>query len=571
MNSHILNLIALQKFVANRSISSDDNLFEKFRNFYFLFGFILILFAPNLFIKVLSAQALPGSPSPIQGNSVAQPSPTNYQLNMLQNSAYSSLTQSFAPETYIVGPGDVLFISIFSQTYSSFQVAITPEGKLILPRLAEIVVKRLTIPEVRDSVHRTLLKTYRKAEISVSLVTMRTFEIDVLGEVSLPSKIRVSAADRVSDAITRSPALLDKASLRQVKLRRSNPDTIHKLDIFRFYRLTDNRDNMYLREGDVLLVERRVEDVISVLGDVKYPDRYEFVPGDSLFTLLRLAGGVLESTANLDSVEIIRFNSDRRTTRSLFVSIRGWNIEQNLPLERNDIVIVRRLPLLFPEQTIEIKGYAFVPGTYRIEKGKTTLKEALQLAGGIRPDGSLEEASLYRPKVMRGDVEISSLGEKADLENEEVQYLAARKREPKGKMTVNFKKLFQDNDTTQNILIEPGDIIEIPYYKPYVNVIGRVLYPGNIPFHSGKTIDDYIKAAGGYGKRALKDEVLVLKPNTGDLLEGDAVGEIEPSDIILVQEKMKSTFWKDFVTIFFQISGIIGAIATTYFVIQNVR
>lgn len=470
------------------------------------------------------------------------------------------------PKDYIVGAGDVLLIAIFSQTYTTYQLPVTPSGTLIIPRLKEISVRGLTLDKTQEVLNREFAKVYRNADVTVSLISLRSFYVDVVGEVSVPTRLLVNAATRLSDVISQSP-ILQNASLRQVRLRRFNPDTVLTLDVFRYYRLLDNSDNPYLQENDIIQVSKQTKGV-TIYGEVKYPGGYEFVEGDSLYTLFKLAGGLLES-AILDSVDIIRYFPDQLRTYTFSVDVRGFPPSSNVPLQDGDRVQVRRIPLWRPDETVLVQGRVRVPGYYRIEKGKTRLRDIIERAGGFLELASLEEATLVRPKAIRPAIDLSTI-KQIDLEDPEYQYAVARQREdPKGKIVVNFKKLFLENDESQNILLEEGDIITIPLFRNYVNVIGRVALPGNVEYKKGADLKYYIKKAGGFTERAQKGDVKILKPYSGDLLDADDVEDIEPSDVILVQEKPKSQFWTRSWEIFRDVVVVIGGVATTLLLIRN--
>ncbi|MFQ3596810.1 MAG: SLBB domain-containing protein [Chloroherpetonaceae bacterium] len=470
------------------------------------------------------------------------------------------------PKNYIVGAGDFLLIAIFSQTYTTYQLPVTPSGTLIIPRLKEISVQGLSIDKVQTLLAKEFAKVYRSADVTVSLISLRSFYVDIVGEVSVPTRLLVNAATRLSDVISQSP-ILQNASLRQIRLKRSNPDTLMTVDIFRYYRLLDNSDNPYLQENDIIQVSKQVKST-TIYGEVKYPGSYEFIESDSLYTLLKLAGGLLES-AILDSVDIIRYLPDQLHTYTFSVTVRGFPPSSNVPLRDGDRIQVRRIPLWRPDETVLVQGRVKVPGYYRIEKGRTRLRDIIERAGGFLELASLEEASLVRPKAIRKEIDLSTI-KQVDLEDPEYQYAVARQREdPKGRITVDFKKLFFQNDDSQNVILEEGDVITIPLFRDYVNVIGRVARPGNINYVKGEGIKYYIQKAGGFTERALKSDIKVLKPNTGDLFDADDVDEIDPSDVILVQEKPKSQFWTRSWEIFRDSIVIAGSIATTLLLIRN--
>ena len=524
-----------------------------------------------LFCNLLFAQEI-GLPSSV-GSTPTAPAASSNLMFGTPSSGTASLSNAnkitlpnAVPKNYIIGAGDFLLIAIFSQTYTTYQVPVTPSGTLIIPRLKEISVQGLTIDQVQERLTREFSKVYRSAEVSVSLISLRNFYVDIVGEVSVPTRLLVNAATRVSDVISQSP-ILQNASLRQVRLKRFNPDTLMTLDVFRYYRLLDNSDNPYLQENDIIQVSKQTKSV-TIYGEVKYPSSYEFVEGDSLYTLFKLAGGLLES-AILDSVDIIRYFPNQLSTYTFSVNVRNFPSSSNIPLQDGDRVQVRRIPLWRPDETVLVQGYVRVPGYYRIEKGITRLRDVIYQAGGFLPEASLEEATLVRPKAVRKAIDLSTIRQ-IDLEDTEYQYAIARNREdPKGRITVDFKKLFLQNDDSQNILLEEGDIITIPLFRNYVNVIGRVVRPGNVYYEKGAGVKYYIQKAGGFTERAKKSDIKILKPNSGDLLDADDVDEIEPSDVILVQEKPKSQFWTRTWEIFRDFIGVIGGISTTILLIRN--
>ncbi|MDW8020174.1 MAG: SLBB domain-containing protein, partial [Chloroherpetonaceae bacterium] len=134
----------------------------------------------------------------------------------------------------------------------------------------------------------------------------------------------------------------------------------------------------------------------------------------------------------------------------------------------------------------------------------------------------------------------------------------------------NFKTLMQEKVESENIVLEPNDIIEVPRFQNYINVIGRVIEPGNVEYQPNLTIKDYIALAGGLGKRADEGRISVIKPNTGDVIEASKVKVIEPGDTILVPELPRKTWLQSAWEIFRDGVVVIGSIATTTLVILTI-
>lgn len=114
---------------------------------------------------------------------------------------------------------------------------------------------------------------------------------------------------------------------------------------------------------------------------------------------------------------------------------------------------------------------------------------------------------------------------------------------------LNFEKLFQDGDLSQNIPIEPGDCLYFPSTTVReVYVVGEVRLPGPVTFIPGMTIMAAISSRAGYSDRAFKKRVLVIRGSlnhpeihavdTGAILAGDAPDfMLQPKDVIFVNSR----------------------------------
>jgi protein involved in polysaccharide export with SLBB domain len=80
------------------------------------------------------------------------------------------------------------------------------------------------------------------------------------------------------------------------------------------------------------------------------------------------------------------------------------------------------------------------------------------------------------------------------------------------RIPLNFEKLFQEGDLTQNIAVEPGDYLFFPSTSmKEVYVVGEVRLPGPVTYTSDLSIIGAIAARGGYTDRAYKARVVVVR------------------------------------------------------------
>jgi protein involved in polysaccharide export with SLBB domain len=117
------------------------------------------------------------------------------------------------------------------------------------------------------------------------------------------------------------------------------------------------------------------------------------------------------------------------------------------------------------------------------------------------------------------------------------------------RIPLNFEKLFQEGDLSQNLPIEPGDYIYFPTTNTKeVYVVGEVRLPGTVTHTSDLTIIGAITARGGYTDRAYKARVLVVRGSinnpelfavdTHAILDGRMQDfKLQPKDIIYVNSR----------------------------------
>ncbi|MFQ6115061.1 MAG: SLBB domain-containing protein, partial [bacterium] len=134
-----------------------------------------------------------------------------------------------------------------------------------------------------------------------------------------------------------------------------------------------------------------------------------------------------------------------------------------------------------------------------------------------------------------------------------------KSREQRGVVVVDFKRLFNEHDLSQDIILKPMDIVRIPKVRNTVTVSGAVENPGSVIYKPEMDIDYYIAQAGGYTLEARKSKVRLIKGDTGVWLRPDEVDEIKPGDAVWVPEKPERDWWglfKDFMTVTAQIATV---------------
>lgn len=511
---------------------------------------------------------------PVAGASASGAASADSALNDIlspQNPPILSVDQllqgTLSSEEYIVGPGDGFLINIWGRRNDRFPATITPEGKLIIPQVGELAVAGLTLQQLRDHLAAELKRYFFDIRVTATLIQLRSFQTYVLGEVNRPGVYAARAVDRVSQLIAKAGGLRIGASARAVQIQRDGK-VVGGADLLRFNQEAVLSDNPFVKDGDVLFVPHQTASV-SVFGAVWEAGSYELRAGDTVRELIRLAKG-LKPEALRAQVELVRFTPDHLSTHRSFLDLsdttgQGWQT----PLQPDDRLFVRSIPKWNEKQAVIVIGEARFPGVYVIQQDSTTLTEIIDRVGGFTP-----EASLIASYVLRQDTTVTidreferlKLVPVADMTPGEYEYFKMKSRERPGVMAVNFKRLFNDHDRTENITLKDGDRVVIPKNFETINVSGQVAAPGAVIFDPGLRVNDYIVRAGGFAWNARRGKTRVIKARTGEWLWAKDVQRLDPGDTIWVPERPYHDWWN----IVIQSMAVAGQAATVYLLFDTV-
>ncbi|MFH1010206.1 MAG: SLBB domain-containing protein [bacterium] len=457
------------------------------------------------------------------------------------------------PETFQLGPGDLLSIYLWRPTVTQFPVRVNAEGQAVIPTVGPVEVTGMSLADAKEAMLRKVCERFTGAELTISLDEVRTFRVHVCGAVTMPGSYLVPATARVADAIFLAGGLLRRpraewdttsvavASERRIQVFAANrPDSPRPADLLLFEKAGRTQANPYLRDGDIVRIPFKEEKVseVGVFGGVFAPDLFEYAPGNNLTDLIDLAGGI-RSSARLFASYLVRADG-RRVTVSDSAALKT----EVQPGDRLYVPMKHDPPRF---GTVSLKGEIAQPGSYPIEIGKTTLSQVLKEAGGWLSSAAINSARLIRAPSEFRDAEKGRLlrfrgagnfVEKSDVENE---LTAAYERWLGTTVVLDLSRL-DEND----IVLQDGDVLEIPKQPLGIRMLGYVHQAGETPYHPGWDLNDYLEAVGGMNRGGWKSRTQVVKASTGNIVLYSSEVRLDPGDIIFVPLKPPGTTWNQF-------------------------
>jgi polysaccharide biosynthesis/export protein len=454
---------------------------------------------------------------------------------------YELLTQLVDRQSYVLGPGDRLEISLVGELNRSHSAMVSPEGTLVLPGMGVVAVGGETLDVAQDRVSRLVSRFYRNVEVHVTLSDVRRFRVFVVGDPSVRGTQVATSATRVSEVV---PTRTGEGVMRRnVIVRRMNGDSIIA-DLQGFQQTGDLSRNPLLREGDVIVVPA-IDRTVQVVGRLRYPGLYEYREGESLASLLSIAngGGPFPSDAG-DSVRVTRFaEGERREVLALSRVDADGGTGAALSMQPFDAVFVPGTANFREQPTATIRGQVARPGTYPIRQDTTTVRELIAMAGGLTQNASLIGARLQRDSAEAGNAALERLAAiPEELRSpEERQILQISAAGEHRSVVTNFEQLFARGEDATDQRLWGSDLVTVPRRRDEVLVLGAVHTPGIVGYAPGQRIAEVVDRAGGYTRRANRRGAVVLRARTGARLNASEVGGIEPGDAVVVPYRERVT------------------------------
>lgn len=320
---------------------------------------------------------------------------------------------------YVLGPGDTIEILLFGDPDLSRTVTIKPDGTIALPLVGEVKASGITTSQL--AAH--LVKLYSKYKKAPSItVVVREFRVDrmyILGQVSRPGEYQIRPGLGILELLASAGGPTNRADLAKAVIIRGGKETI-QLDLLTALAKSKSPD-VQVMAGDVLFLPETDRRMV-VLGQVNRPGSYDLLEGQRVTDLIAAAGGVTQRAAT--GAFLVRGTA--QVPVDLQKALSG-TIEANVQLKTGDMLVVPE-----HQNRIAVLGAVKSPGTYDLVDG-TKLIDAIAMAGGHSERGNLGQVVVIR------------------LEGGATKTI-----------TANVDNALKQQDMTQNVLLQRGDVVFVP-------------------------------------------------------------------------------------------------------------
>lgn len=335
--------------------------------------------------------------------------------------------------SYTLGSGDIVNIDIFRVEQYSGDAQVAIDGTLNLPLVGKVNVNGLTVEQAAQRLSDQYGQYLRRPIITVSVSDRRPLQIAIAGEVGRPGSYTITQnatqlSSRLSQLIETAGGITQAADLTGVRISRAQSDGSRQemaVNLLALIKDGDLSQDMTLRDGDSI-----------------------FIPTSQV----PLANSALIADAS--------FSSD-----------------DSQPIN------------------IAVIGEVYRPGPHTLQGGGSntqspnTITQALQTAGGIKPQADIRSVQVVRP-TRSGNPQV---------------------------FEANLRDLLETGDISQDAILQAGDTVFVPTataltpaevnqaasvsFSPdtvRVNIVGEVKRPGTVEVPPNTPLSQAILAAGGF-------------------------------------------------------------------------
>lgn len=226
-----------------------------------------------------------------------------------------------ADDTYKLGEGDVVRLTIYQRPDLSVESRIGPQGRFYVPGGGKITLQGVTIPDAEQQIAALLAHTGAapNAQVDLQVINFGARKVSVFGFVGKPGAYALDRVMKLSELIAQAGGILPDGSHNVILLRRDSKGNVNRMTVNMREIIADGQvaNDPEVQGGDIVTVERSPR--VYVYGAVNRPGAYNLEKGMTPLQVLSLAGGLTQVGSDR-RLEVVR-KGENGKARSLRVGL----------------------------------------------------------------------------------------------------------------------------------------------------------------------------------------------------------------------------------------------------------
>ena len=356
--------------------------------------------------------------------------------------------------------------------------------------------------------------------------------VSISGALFRPGEYELDAGLTLKGLVKKAEGLKEDAFLNRGYIIRLKDDLSTEMITFSTSDvLSGKTTDISLKREDKITIpsifDLKEEYRLSINGEVRNPGEFDFAENTTLEALIIRAGGLKEG-ATPKRIEVARrvrsanLLSDTTQIAQVFLLDVDKDLKKavgDFVLQPFDIVSVRPAPGYQKQKTVKIEGEVLYPGVYTISGKNERISDLIKRAGGLTVFAYKSGASLKRTmeNKTQSEFELESLKlnklNALQQKNKDTTFNATDQNVRNDFVGIDLPRILRNPKARFDLLLEDGDVINIPKQLQTVQISGEVLSPTSVVFGRGKNLKEYVQESGGFSSKALRKRAYVVYAN----------------------------------------------------------
>ena len=247
---------------------------------------------------------------------------------------------------YILGPGDLIQVTVFETQDLNTEVRISSRGQISLPLLGTVEVRNLTAAEAEEKIENLLAAKYlQDPHVSIFIKEHVSKQITLVGSFKKPGTYDYVSKRKLLDVIAIAEGLTEKAGSSAYITRFDETTKMNKnyfIDLDELIRKGNMAQNIMVMGGDVIFIPETGQCFVD--GAVRKPGTYPIRSGMTITEVVTLAGG-LAGYADTDKIKLIRLMGPGKERQVLSLSY------NDLQAGVGDSLLIKDQDIIFAESS----------------------------------------------------------------------------------------------------------------------------------------------------------------------------------------------------------------------------
>ncbi|CAN5495655.1 SLBB domain-containing protein [soil metagenome] len=353
-------------------------------------------------------------------------------------------------------------------------------------------------------------------------------KLTIKGAVMRPGEYQLSGGLTLKQLIEKAGGVQEDVYTRRGSISRLSENNSPQQVSFNIDSVMNGLTTISLKKNDEITVysilDLRAPYEISIDGFVTKPGKYQWAENMTVKDILLKAGGITEA-GDIENIEIARRLEDVNIsklnhvqTEILTLNLSDTSNKSDIVLKPYDVINIRQRPNYVSQRIVYLDGMVINPGRYTLQMSGDRISDLMKRAGGFRPNADTT-SMIIRRLIKKNETteererifsKLLNIGQDSLNSSESIKREIFKDHE---NISIDLSKALKQPQSSENMLLEDGDIITIENNTNLVKVSGEVYYPTIIPFKPNENLKYYIEKSGSYTQAARKSGTLVIYPD----------------------------------------------------------